>query len=430
MRKLKKLGFLIFLALVVAIISACSDDSSSSNDNDVNNDSDNGSSGGSVELAQGITDDEILVGHLGPQTGPVAAYDNIRVGIDAYFQYYNDEFGGVNGRKLKLIAYDDEYEPSKTVQLAPRIVEEDKVFALLGNTGTAHNLAVKDLYDKHGIPVVMLGTGAEDFANPVAENWFGSGLGYYKLEAKVYLDYAVNELGAKTIGIVYQNDDYGKQFLDGLKDSLPNYEGVEIISEYTYVTGDTDFSAQAQRLKEDNPDVIFAFAIANPAANLKKELYNLGVDIPFFATSTGGNDKNLFNLAGKEAWEGTISSAYYPNPDVVTDDPLLNVYVEQMEKYHPKVDPVGFAQIGWGAAQVFVEALERTGDELTWDNFKNALHTFDNWEGSIYESVTFTPENHYGITSLFMTEAKDGQIVPISGKITLNPETMEIEYEK
>ncbi|WP_216829846.1 ABC transporter substrate-binding protein [Alkalihalobacterium elongatum] len=429
MVKGKKQFFYIIVISMLAMIAliGCSNEETGTN-NSEGGTSEQTDKGDSVELAQGVTDSEILVGHLGPQTGPVAIYDYIRKGIESHFNYVNEN-GGVHGRQLKLVAYDDQYQPAKTVQLASRLVEEDKVFATLGNVCTPCNTAARNTYESAGIPMVMVSTGAQEFVNPPIKNYFGSSILNYRVEARVFLDYAVNKLNSKKIAIVYQNDDYGKEGLTALQENVGSYDGVEIVAEIPYVAGDTDFSTQSQHLSQASPDVVIAMATPNPAASLRKDMDRIGLgDIPYIVSSVGANDRNLFSLAGEGIWEGTISAATFPMPGL-TDDPSMKLYEERFSKDFPN-DPIdGFGPVGWAIGEVFVEALERTGGELTWGKFFESLYSFDNYTDSIYEGVTFTEENHYGLTTMILTEAKDGQIVPVSGAITFDPATGEITYE-
>lgn len=387
-----------------------------------------GNQGDSKEYTQGVSDDEILIGTLGPQSGPLAVYDLVRKGMESYFKYVNEN-GGVHGRNLKLIAYDDQYQPSRTVQLAPRLIDEDKVFLLAGNICTPCTVAASKIYKEKGIPVVMPVSGANQFVEPPIKNFFGSAFVNYRVEGRILLDYVVNKIGAKKIAVVYQNDDYGKEGLTAVREAIRNYDA-EIVQEISYVAKDTDLSSQAQKIKQLNPDAILAFPAPAASANLKKELYNIGVtNIPFVVSAPGANDTNQFKLAGKEVWEGTISSAAFPMADL-SDDPEMKLYLKRFSADYPKDALNGYAQMGWAIGQVTVEALKRTGPELTWENFYKTMHTFDNWDGSIFERVTFTPENHYGVTDLFITQAKDGQIVPITGKINFDPSTKKITYSK
>lgn len=383
-----------------------------------------GASAHAADVAQGVTDDEILVGHLGPQTGPVATYDGIRKGIESYFRYVNDQ-GGVHGRKLTLVAYDDQYQPGKTVQLAKRLVGQDKVFALLGNVGTPSNTAAKQIYRSLGIPVVMLSSGSSQFVDPPISNYRGASMVNYEFEARVLLDYAVRTLDAERIAIAYQNDDYGSPLAEIAKEGLKSYEGADLVEEVNFQSSDSDLSGQAQRIRESKPDTILVFSAPATAAQLKKALYNIGFTEPdFIVSSIGGNSETLFDLAGKDVWEGTLSSAVFPMPELASDE-SIDLYVREFGKDYPDMPLADWGQTGWAAAEVFVEALERT-EELTWENFLNAFYSFDNWDGSMYAGVTFAENNHYGLTSLFITEAQDSKIVPISAPITFDPATGDI----
>lgn len=378
----------------------------------------------SVSPAQGVTDTAILVGHLGPQTGATAEYDKVRQGIQAYFDVVNEE-GGVFGRKLTLIAHDDQYQPSETVKGARRLVEEEKVFAILYPIGTANVNAIKPYLEEKGIPVVGLGTGASMFVEPPIRNFFGYQFNY-GIESRIYVDFAINQLGAKRFTFVFQNDDFGKQGLEAAKQAVAENPDAEVVAEIPFLATDQDFSSQAQRIVASNTDVVMMFTTPKPAASLRKELYKINAtDMHFMVSSTGGSDPNQFNMAGEEAWEGVISSTALPFPED-SDDPDMKKYLDKFQ-HQPQL--IGsLTQSGWAVAQIFVEALKRTGEELTWDKFIQALETFDNWDGSILPSVTYTSENRYGVTSLMMMKAENGRYVPISGFIRFDPETKEVIY--
>lgn len=404
----------ILFLLVVLVLAACG----GKTEGDSGGKADSG-----ADLPQGVTDKEILVGFVGPQTGATAIYDSNRKAIDSYFKYVNEN-GGVDGRKLKLIAYDNQGEPAKTVQSVKRLVEQDKVFAMVGNTGSSANLAVLDYYKKTGIPVIMPGTGNGQLVDPPVANVLGISVINYSIEARLLLDYAVNQAGAKNIAIAYQNDDLGKEGLEAIKNSIGDYAGVKIIEEVNFLQADVEFSSQAQKIQKANPDALIVLSTPNPAANLKKALYRIGVeDIPYIVTSVGGNDTNLFELAGEDVWNGTISAATIPIPGGADDSESLKLFVERFGKDYPKEPLIGVSQSGWGSAEVFVEGLKRAGDDLSWDNFLKTFYTFDKWENSIYAGISFSEENHYGVTSLYMTEARDGEIVSTSVIMTVDPTT-------
>lgn len=425
----RKILSCVISLIMIAILGACSGGTSSSSSSTSGGAKGNNESGkSSNELAQGVTDDEILIGHLGPQTGPVAIHDGVRKGIDSYFKYVNEN-GGVNGRKLKLIAYDDQYQPAKTVQLAKRLVEDDKVFAMVGNVGTGPNLAVKDYLVEKGIPMVMTGTGNNGITRPPLPNYMGSDVINYSIEGQIFLHYAVEELGAKKLAISYQNDDYGKENLQTIKDALKKYPGVEIVEEVSFLPTDTEFSSQAQKINEANPDTIIHFSVPGPAANMKKALHKIGVNANFIVASVAGSDSNVIDLAGKEVWEGTYTGATIPLPEVAADDEQMQTFLERFKADYPKAPIDGNSQVGWGAAEVLVEAIKRTGDQLTWDNFLKSFYTFDNWQDSIYTGVTFGDGNPYGLNSMMITKVQNGKIVTISDLITFDPITKEIAFQ-
>lgn len=427
----KKTLFSLIAGIMILIgLAACnnSSETTSTGNNSGSGQSSSESGSNGSGYSQGVTDTEILVGHTGPQTGPVAIYDLVRKGIDTYFKYVNEN-GGVNGRQLKLIAYDDQYQPAQAVQTVKRLVEEDKVFALLGSPCTPCHSATKDYVTKAGIPQILIGTGSREFFDPPIANYMGAGVFSYYLEARVFVDYAVNKLGAKRLALVYQNDDYGKEPYAGVKDAIENYPDAEIVVEVPHLATDTEFSSHAQKLADADPDAILVFATPSPAANLKKAIHKIGLDEPhYIVASVGANDSNVFNLAGKDVWEGTYSGGSSLLPEADPDNPDMQLFVERFKKEYPNELPSGSAMLGWMQGQVFEEALKRAGDDLTWDNFLKTFYTFDNWDGSLFAGISFSEDNHMGVTSMFITQAQDGIIKPITGVITVDPNTMEIKY--
>ncbi|WP_077213278.1 ABC transporter substrate-binding protein [Bacillus dakarensis] len=399
--------------LMVFLLAACNSDQSSSSSSS-NQSTEGGSKAQSENGAQqGVTDDEIKVGLSAPQTGPLAVYDAFRKGMDSYFKYVNEN-GGVHGRELKLIAYDDQYQPAKAVPFARRLAEDDKVFLVAGNMGTAALQATRDIFIDNGVPMLMSGSGISDFIKPPVKGWYGSSMINYEVEAQIMLDYAINNLGAKKIAVAYQNDDFGKTPLNALKEALKKYPDVELVAEVTYLPQDTEFSSQAQKIDQANPDTLFNFGVMAPAVNLKKALYKIGRDdLNYIVCSVAGGDTNAFELAGEGVWDGTYSGGVMASIDDDSNE-KIKLFKERFKKEYGSDPITGFAQSGWAVAQVVVEALDRTGEDLTWDKFNEAIYTFDNWEDSMYTSISFSENNHYGITKMFMTKAEDGKLVQVT----------------
>lgn len=416
MLSIKRLQIVVVHCFLLIILMACSNNEVS---NQASNDSKNASTTiNRSQQAQGVTDTEIIVGMSNAQSGPAGVYDQLREGTQSYFNYVNEN-GGINGRKIKLIAYDDEYLPNKFNQNMKRLVETDKVFALVGIHCTPCIGASEDYLEDSGIPVVFT-SGASTFVQPPKDNFFAH-LMNYNLEAGIYLDYMVKELGFKNVYITYQNDDAGKDFLAGIHRRIEEYDDFEILKETPHLVADVDFSAIAHEVRKLKPDAVLLLGTPQPAAKLKQELYNTGLgDIPYLVSSVGGNDPNLFNLAGKDAWEGTYSSAPILSSEY-SDNPSIKIFEERFLQDFPKSKISGTSQLGWAAGEIFVEGVKRAGDNLTWENIIAQLESFDKWDGSIYTNVTYGPNNRYGNTTIYMTQARDGRIVPISEALTADP---------
>ena len=285
------------------------------------------------------------------------------------------------------------------------------------------------LLAKSGIPVTGIGAGADKFVNPPIKNLFIAQFNY-PIESKIYLDYSVKKLNAKKIAIAYQNDDFGKQGLEALRSTIGKYTGAEITKEVSFLASDQDYSSQAQQLKQAKPDVIIMISTPVPAASLRQEMHKINAtNIPYIVSTSGGMDKNQFKLAGEDVWEGTISAHVFKSPENSTH-PEMNTYKEYMTKDYGEESIGALSQMAWAQSQILVEGLKRSSNDLTWENFINKMETFDNWKGSFYEAVTFSPKYHYGNTTLFMVEAKDNDLTPITGNIHYDPETKEIIYDK
>ena len=347
-----------------------------------------------------------------------------------YFDYVNEN-GGVHGRKLKLITLDGEYQPSVQMQQAQRLVEEEGVFLMLANDCTPCNTALKNYYTEQGIISFMPSTGAAHFVNPPNDFFYGSSIANYQIEAKVFYNFAVNELGAKKIAVVYQNDDYGKEGYNAVMEVKDQYDA-ELTVEVPFVANEEDMTTHAQKVKDAGVDTVIMFSTPNPAAKLKQEFHAIGLtDIHFIVSSVGGNDLTLYELAGEEVWEGTYSAGIIPVPDApeAKDDEAMQRYVELYTKAYPGENYSGVPQWGYAAAEVLVEVLKRAGEDLTYDSFREAVYSLDNWNEGTYAGVTFGPNNHYGLTSLFMTKAQNGTIEAVTGTIHFDPETGDITYE-
>lgn len=397
-----------FLAICVLLLAACSESTNTSSP----------SSGEkpATESSQGVTDDEILIGGWVPQSGPAAQWGILAEVYQSYFNLVNEN-GGVNGRTIKFNAIDDEYQPSKTVAAAKKLVEQDKVFAILGTTGTAHNKAVMPYLTEKGIPVVAVASGDSAFVDPPVKNYFALQTNY-DIEARIFSTYANEELNAKSVGIFFQNDDYGIVYKDAAVEELGEL-GIEVVAQESYNPSDVDFSAQSLSIKESDAEVVFLFATPKAAASFLKEYDKVGGTAERMLTYTSA-DSTMVDLAGADVMEGVYSTTWVKSLN--DDDPLVKEYIDQISKDIPGQDPNSvFMRSAWAYAQVIVEGLKRSGDNLTWENFIKQMETLEDWNGSLAYNVTYTPEYRYGQTSVKISQFKDGDLVDISEVIKYEP---------
>ncbi|TMB98702.1 MAG: hypothetical protein E6J35_13315 [Chloroflexi bacterium] len=361
----------------------------------------------------GVTDTEVVVGSWGPQDGPAGAYGAIDRTLDAYFKMINDQ-GGINGRKIRFIYENDSYQPAKTVAAVKKLVEEDKVFALCGGLGTAHNAAVMDYLVSNNVPHVWPATGTTALAVPLKKNIYAVQLNY-TTEATLATQYALDTMGTKKIAIFYQNDAFGKEGLDAVqaelkKRNLPAATGV------SYETADTNFSAQALKLQTSGADTVILYAVPKPGGSIIAEMGKIGY-APKLLSSSVINDPSIFQLAGT-AINGMLIEAYLPAFDD-TSNPKIVEYQAFMAKYAPKEQIGGFTESGYAYGQVFIEALKRGGKELTREGFMANLDQMKDFTGSLVPSLSYSPTDHAGVKAAYFQAAKDGKFVTITGYITL-----------
>lgn len=421
----KRFGWiwLLMLTFVVVLAGCGSTDEAGTNDGL----STDGNSQGEV---RGVTDDEIVIGNIVAHTGPQAIYGLLADSAQVYFDYVNEN-GGVNGRQIKFVTLDGEYQPAKAVQQAQRIVEEDNAFLMFASDCTSCHTATEDYFASNNVMNIMSSTGGDQFTSPPNDLYFGSSIANYRIETKVFYDFAVNELDAKRIAIVYQNDDFGQEGFEATQEIRDDYDA-EVVIEVPTIASSDDFSTEAQKVRDADVDTVIMISTPNPAAKLKQEFHKIGLtDVNYIVSSVGGNDASLYQLAGEEVWEGTYSAGTIPMPDdpEFKDSEAMQDYVELFGAAYPEDNNSGFPQVGYAAAEVLVEILERAGDDLTNETFKEAAYTLEQWDDGIYAGVTFDEDNHYGLTSLFITRAQSGQIEKISETIHFDPTTGNILYE-
>ncbi|WP_316395260.1 ABC transporter substrate-binding protein [Bradyrhizobium sp. 33ap4] len=318
----------------------------------------------------GASDTEIKIGQTVPFSGPASAYASIGKTQAAYFKMINDQ-GGINGRKINLIQYDDAYSPPKAVEQVRKLVESDEVLLTFQIVGTPSNAAVQKYLNAKKVPQLFAATGASKFTDPKNFPWT---LGFnpnYFVEGRIYGQYILKEHPNAKIGVLYQNDDLGKDYLNGIKAGLGDKAAKMIVGEASYEVSDPTIDSQVIKIKDAGADLFFSASTPKQAAQAIKKIAELGwhpihiVDIN--ATSVGA----VLQPAGLEASKGLISTNYGKDPadPQWKDDPGMKRYFDFMAKYYPDGDKnSNFNTYGYSTAQLMVHVLKQCGDDLTRDN--------------------------------------------------------------
>jgi ABC-type branched-subunit amino acid transport system substrate-binding protein len=318
----------------------------------------------------GASDTEIKIGQTVPFSGPASAYASIGKTQAAYFKMINDQ-GGINGRKINLIQYDDAYSPPKAVEQVRKLVESDEVLLTFQIIGTPSNAAVQKYLNSKKVPQLFAATGASKFTDPKNFPWT---MGYnpnYFVEGRIYGQYILKEYPNAKVGVLYQNDDLGKDYLNGIKAGLADKAAKMIVTEASYEVSDPTVDSQILKIKDAGIDLFFSATTPKQAAQAIKKIAEIGwkpvqiVDIN--ATSVGA----VMKPAGLDAAKGVISVNYGKDPLDPTwkDDAGLKRYLDFMAKYYPDGDKdSNFNTYGYGTAQLLAHVLQQCGDNLTREN--------------------------------------------------------------
>jgi branched-chain amino acid transport system substrate-binding protein len=318
----------------------------------------------------GATDTEIKIGQTVPFSGPASAYATIGKAQAAYFKMINDQ-GGINGRKINLIQYDDAYSPPKAVEQVRKLVESDEVLLTFQIIGTPSNAAVQKYLNAKKVPQLFAATGASKFTDPKNFPWTMGFNPNYFVEGRIYGQYILNNYPSAKVGILYQNDDLGKDYLNGIKAGLGDKAATMIVAEASYEVSDPTIDSQILKLKSAGTDLFFSASTPKFAAQAIKKNFELDwhpvhiLDIN--ATSVGAT----MQPAGLEASKGVISVNYGKDPldPSWKDDAGMKKYFDFMAKYYPEGDKNSiFNTYGYSTSQLLVQVLKQCGDDLTREN--------------------------------------------------------------
>jgi branched-chain amino acid transport system substrate-binding protein len=316
----------------------------------------------------GATDTEIKIGNIMPYSGPSSVFGEIAKTEGAYFRKINAE-GGINGRKINFISYDDAYSLPKTVEQARKLVESDQVLLIFNSLGTPTNTAIQRYMNTRKVPQLFISTGATKFNDPKHFPWTMGLLPNYQTEARIYAAYLLDHNARGKIGVLYQNDDYGKDYLKGLKDGLNGK--IPIVAEAPYETSDPTVDSQVINLKASGADIVFNVSQAKFTTQSIKKIAELGWKpvqlLNSVSTSVGG----VLRPAGLGNATGILTGAYIKDPTdrIWKDDAETKEWSAFMDRYYPAGDKTSvFTVFGYMAAEALVAVLKQCGDDLTREN--------------------------------------------------------------
>jgi branched-chain amino acid transport system substrate-binding protein len=316
----------------------------------------------------GASDTEIKIGNINPYSGPASAYGVIGKTEAAYFTKINAE-GGINGRKINFISYDDGYSPPKTVEQARKLVESDEVLMIFQSLGTPPNTAIQKYMNAKKVPQLFVATGATKWNDPKNYPWTIGWQPNYQSEGHIYAQYLIKNHPNGKVGILYQNDDYGKDYVKGLKDGLNGK--LPIVAELPYETTDPTVDSQIVNLKASGADVFFNVTTPKFAAQAIKKAAEIEWKPVHLLNNVSNSVGAVLKPAGFDNSKGILTTVYSKDPTDPTwkDDPAYKEWLAFMDKYYPDGDRAStFTVFGYLAAQTLVQVLKQCGDDLTREN--------------------------------------------------------------
>jgi branched-chain amino acid transport system substrate-binding protein len=317
----------------------------------------------------GASDTEIKIGNLMPYSGPASAYGTIGKVEAAYFRKINEE-GGVNGRKINYVSYDDGYSPPKAVEMARKLVEQDEVLLIFNSLGTPSNSAIQKYMNAKKVPQLFVATGASKWNDPKNFPWTMGWQPNYQTEGYIYAQHILKNTPNAKIGILYQNDDYGKDYLKGFKDGLGAKTGM-IVKEVSYEVADPTVDSQMVQLQASGADTFFNITTPKFAAQAIRKAYDSGWKPVHYLNNVSASPGSVLVPAGLEKSVGLISTQYLKDPTdtVWANDAAIVEWTAFMKKYYPDGDLIDALNFnGWAVAQTMVQVLKQCGDNLTREN--------------------------------------------------------------
>jgi branched-chain amino acid transport system substrate-binding protein len=322
------------------------------------------------QYGPGASDTEIKIGNTMPYSGPASGYGAIGRSLAAYFAMINEQ-GGINGRRINFISRDDSYSPPKTVEQVRKLVEEEQVLFLFQTLGTPPNLAIRGYLNENKVPQLFVGSGADQWNDPKRYPWTMGWQPSYGAEARIYGRYILKTLPDAKIAVLYQNDDFGKDYLNGLRAVLADKAGAMIVATQSYETTDPTVDSQVVALQASGANVLLTAAIPKFTTLAIRKVYDIGWRPANFLNSVSTSVASVMKPAGLEKGVGIISAAYTKDPTDPQwqDTPEYKEWLSWMKKYNSSGNVSdAFNVYGYTTAQTMVAVLKASGDNLTREN--------------------------------------------------------------
>jgi len=318
----------------------------------------------------GASDTEIKIGQTMPYSGPASAYGTIGKAEAAYFKMINEQ-GGINGRKINFISLDDAYSPPKTVEMVRRLVEQDEVLLVFQTLGTPSNTAIQKYMQAKKVPQLFVATGATKWNDPAGNPWTMGWQPNYQTETTIYAKHILKEKPNAKIAVLYQNDDYGKDYLKGLKDGLGDKAKSMIVAEASYEVSEPTVDSQIVQLHGSGADVFVNITTPKFAAQAIRKAFDIGWKPVHYLNNVSVGVGSVLTPAGLDKSVGLISTAYLKDPvdtQWATDKAIVD-WTAFMKKYYPDGSLIDNTNVyGYTVAQTLVQVLKQCGDNLTREN--------------------------------------------------------------
>ena len=359
----------------------------------------------------GATDSEIKIGNIMPYSGPASAYATIGKTEAAYFNKLNAG-GGINGRKIDFISYDDGYSPPKAVEQARKLVESDEVLLIFNSLGTPSNSAIQKYMNGKKVPQLFVASGASKWNDPSHFPWTMGWQPSYQVEARIYGAYILKNYPGKTIGVLYQNDDFGKDYVTGLHEALGPQAEKLILIEASYETTAPTVDSQIVQIKGANPDIFINVSTPKFAAQAIRKIAELSWHPVHFISNVSVSVGSVMKPAGYENDQGILSAAYLKDAKDPQwkNDPAMNEWRAFMTKWYPDGDQEDAATVfGYGVAKGLEQVLRQCGDNLTRENIMKQAASLD-FEIGVYlpgTRIKTSPTDFAPIEQLQMMRFKD-----------------------